>query len=163
MSDSSWTDIAVAIGSLVAAGVLLVGLGLAAAQLRSANKTRNIEAITDRSRRWDEESLVEARLGIGKASDPRAKWEELLNLGLGESTEFFLFMRIPHFFEDLGTATLQAEALDRKLVFELFAPSIEHYWGWYEPFVDAYRKHMADARIFEWFERLAREATKAKK
>lgn len=158
----NWTDIATAIGGLIAAVTLLVGLALAFIQLRSINRAREIEAITDRSRRWEEDSLVQARLSVSRIGDARELWNYLNGLEPGKSEEWFLYMRIPHFFEDIGVSTLHSKALKKELVYELFAPPIELYWGWYRTFMEEYRKKLEDERLFEWFEKLAVEMLEMK-
>jgi hypothetical protein len=158
----TWTDVATAIGALIAAVVITLGLAFAFLQVRSADKTRDIAALTSRSERWEEPSLVEARHAVSNIGDARELWNHLNTLEPGKSVEWYLFMRIPHFFEDMGIACLQAKALRKESVYELFAPPIERYWGLYRTFMEEYRKKEGDQRIFEWFERVAQEMDKIK-
>lgn len=158
----TWTDVATAIGALTTAAVVALGLIFAFFQVKSADKARDIEALTSRSERWEDASLVEARQAVSNIGDARELWNHLNALEPGKSGEWFLFMRIPHFFEDMGIACLQANALSKDLVYELFAPPIELYWGWYRTFMEEYRKKLEDQRLFEWFETVALEMDRMK-
>ena len=162
VGDLRWTDIATAIGSLVGATTILLGLMLALFQLRSVNRTREIDALTDRSTRWEDASMVESRLAVSKIGDSEKLWKYLNALEPGKSEEWYLYMRIPHFFEDVGVATLKVKVLKEELVYDLFAAPIETYWGYYQMFVEEFRKVQEDERLLEWFEKLARECERAR-
>ena len=157
-----WTDIVAAIGIVVTAGLVVLGLILAFFQIRALDKSRDIEALTSRSLKWEEPPLAKARLTVTQIGDARELWNHLNALEPGLSEEWYLFMRIPHFFEDMGIACLQAHAVDKKIVYEMFAPPIEHYWGVYRTFMEEYRKKLDDQRLFEWFEKLATEMLRMK-
>ncbi len=159
----NWTDYATATASVVATATILVGLVFAYFQLRLVNKGREIEAITDRSRRWEEDSMIEARLAVSKIGDPRKIWETLRELEPGATEEWYLYMRIPHFFEDVGVATLNVKALKIDLVYNLFEAPIEKYWGYYETFVKEHQKRQKDESLLEWFEKLALEISEMKR
>ena len=160
MDNTAWTDIVTALGAVGALGTVTVGLWLGRKQLLSMDKARNVETITNRSQQWDDARLVEARLAINEIDDSDALWDSLVEKGIGQTQEWYLYMRIPHFFEHLGLATLRAKALDEDLVMELFEGAIKAYWERYATLIKKYQDHMDDPKIFEWFEKLAAEAKK---
>ena len=153
----NWTDIVSAIANLGSAVALVIALIIALTQVRAINKARQNDALTGWSRRWVEEPLEQARLAVQKIGDARQMWNQLAPIAPGQSEEWFLFMRIPTFFEELGSSTLHGKVLKVELVYELFGTPIEHYWGSYGAFIQEYRNKMEDERLFEWFERLATE------
>ena len=73
-----------------------------------------------------------------------------------------MYMRLPHFFEDMGIACLRAKTANKESVYELFASAIELYWGWYATFFKEFRVKQGDDRLFEWFEKLSNEMQQIK-
>ena len=73
-----------------------------------------------------------------------------------------MYMRLPHFFEDMGSACLRAKTANKESVYELFASAIELYWGWYATFFKEFRVKQGDDRLFEWFEKLSNEMQQIK-
>ena len=157
-----WTDIAQAIGIMVTAGLVALGLILAFFQIRVTDKAREVEALTARSQKWEEPPLVEARLAVATIGDALQLWNKLDAIEPGKSQDWYLYIRIPHFFEDLGVACLHTKALNKKMVYELFAPSIALYWDYYRTFIEEFRKKQDDRRLFEWWEKLATEISQIK-
>lgn len=158
----NWTEIAVASGASVTAILVLIGLIFAAIQVHLIDKARAIDTLTSRSQRWDEKSVVESRLAISRVGSPQDLTERLKSMQPGLSRDWYIFMTVPHFFVDLGIATLKSKAVKSDLVHEFFGPPIEYYWSLFETYVRESYRGDRDDRMLEWFEKLAEEMDKIK-
>jgi len=146
-----WTDIATAVASICTLLVVLAALLLGWRQLGSMETARKAQLLTDLSRRWDEELLVESR----QAASDYAGGEELasaLERHDQENTrDYYVLGRLPNFFEDLGILVSEG-AISPQMVAKSLGSSAKSYWRLYQPYASAVRGRQQT--IYQWFEKL---------
>lgn len=107
----AWTDAVIAVSEavtalLAAAGfaILVIGGIVALLQLKSGDRTREGQLLTDISRRWEEGEIFKARCELLKfqREDGLRLAEELRNLRDKGDRRFLTLMSVPNFFEDVG-------------------------------------------------------------
>lgn len=151
-----WTNTAIAAASISTFAVLALALLLAFLQVTAIRLNRATEILGEHVKRWDDARLTEARLKI-KPLGTRSTWDAILNARKNNQEDYYIFLRIPAFFEEIGIMCLVAESVPSKLVYEFFASAIASFWHKYEPWIRDYRNQQNDNRFFENFEKLARE------
>ena len=151
-----WTNTAIAAASIATFAVVFGALLLAAVQLTSIKHNRATEILGGLLNRWNDERLEAARLKM-RALDARATWDAIREAQEYNRLDYYILMRIPSFFEEIGIMCLIAKSVPPELVYEFFASAIVSFWGKYEPWIRDVRNDEDDNRFFENFEKLAGE------
>ncbi|MCH8198646.1 MAG: hypothetical protein IIA54_01065 [Chloroflexi bacterium] len=162
-----WTAVA-AIATAVGSIAIIVGLGIAAAQLvRSANAARATARAAELAhvrallRTWDGEPLEEARQAVSRHETGTQLLEAVNEYDATGDAQYFVLLRVPDFFEDLGSLVFNSEFVTSETVRHSLRPAIAYYWELFEPLTTEHRRAQVrrgePPTIFEWFERLAKE------
>lgn len=151
-----WTNTAIAAASISTFVVLTGAVGFALWQVQVIKHNRATETLGEHVKRWDDARLTEARLKI-KPLGARATWDAILKARKDNRQDYYIFLRIPSFFEEIGIMCLVAESVPPELVYEFFASAIASFWHKYEPWIRDYRNQQNDNRFYENFEKLAEE------
>ncbi len=156
-SAPNWAEIVTAIGSLLAGGTLLVGVGtafFALRQIAEARRDRQVQIIAELGRRWDEDQLVEARAMVVKYDNVQLADKVARALEGTDTKEYLELLRVPNYFEDLA---LMAESggLERDLVRRAFGPMVTRTWDYWELAIAKMREGAEESVLsYSEFERL---------
>ena len=151
-----WTNTAIAAASIATFVVVFVALIFAGLRLTSTKNHRATEILGEHVKRWSDKRLEAARLKIG-ALRARAIWDAIREARKNNRLDYYILLRIPSFFEEIGIMCLVAKMVPPELVYQFFASAIVNYWGKYEPWIRDARNQDNDNRFFENFEKLAGE------
>src|SRR5438045_3291262 len=126
----TWTDVVVAVTSVItAAGIVVAGIAARVAwrQVKQMNMDRQALILLDHSRRWDESLLTEAREAASNYRTPKELRTHLQQTSERNEREFYVLMRLPHFFEDLAVM-VKHKALDFDIVDDAWGMIIPKRW-----------------------------------
>jgi hypothetical protein len=134
---------------------------LSLGQIRQIKADRHIQFLSDYGRRWDEQSLVEARKKQTETPNDELirLVEEWFEPGVPKPRDspVPLLLRIPNFFEDMAIA-VEAGNVDPKFVVRQFGFIIEDMWKYWSTAIHEMRKHTPRAYIE--FEALASDVAR---
>lgn len=150
----AWTDIVIAVAAGLTAVILLAAALYARNEIKCIERAREAQLLTDLSRRWSEELLRESREAAEKYKNGSQLRQALRNLKKNNDKEYYILLRLPDFFEDLGLL-VSSECFSRKLANELFGTAIKYHYNRYELAIKYLRKKYKDKTIYEFFEDLA--------
>lgn len=148
-----WTDIATAVASICTLLVVLAALLLGWCQLSSMETARKAQLLTDLSRRWDEELLVESRQAANRYAGGEELASALERHDQQNTKDYYVLVRLPNFFEDLGILVSEG-AISPKLVAKSLRSPAKGYWALYQPYISAVRRRRQTKCTYQWFEKL---------
>lgn len=151
-----WTNTAIAASSISTFVVLTGAVGFALWQVTVIKHNRATEILGEHLKRWNDKRLEAARLKM-KSLSPRATWDVIRKAEEKDRLDYFIFLRIPSFFEEIGIMCLVAKSVESELVYQFFASAIVNYWAKYEPWIRYSRNEDKDNRFYENFQKLAGE------
>jgi hypothetical protein len=134
-ADPNWAEQVVAIATAVLALGVFGAVAAAifgAQQVREARRTRQTEMAAEFFRRWNEDSLVEARrmvAGFGTPDELAAGFQRHL---AANAPEAYVLYREPDFFEQLA-ALERFEGVDFDFIKSLVGPALVARWEMWEP------------------------------
>ncbi len=149
----NWAEIVTAIGTAVGALGLLGAIGaavFAGQQVREARIGRQAEAGGDFLRRWNDESLVEARRLVDGFATPGELTTAFRRAVTANDEVAATFFRELDYFEQLG-ALEQLGVVDFDLVRLLLGRRLVTRWLWWKPALDA----TFESQPYPMFESLA--------
>jgi len=155
-----WTDIVIAVAASLTVAILLVAAVFALYQLHSMESARKAQLLTDLSRRWDEEPLLESRRALKtyKDKDGRELWRALKYLEKKNHEQYYVLLIVANFYEDLAVL-IKEKCLGLELVKNILGGAIRHYYDLYEVSIRELRKEYQDRSIYENFEDLAKKVS----
>ncbi len=153
-----WTDIVIAVAAAFTVAILLAAAFLAWHEVRCIERAREAQLLTDLSRRWDEELLRESRETAEKYTNGRQLRQALGNLKKNNDKEYYILLRLPSFFEDLGLL-VSSQCFSRQLANDLFGTAIKYHYNRYELAIKYLRKKYKDENIYKFFTDLATDVS----
>jgi hypothetical protein len=133
--DPNWAEQVTAIATAVLA-VGVAGAGVAALfagqQVREARQTRQTQMAAEFFRRWDEESLVDARRLVGAFAGPDELAEAFARHVADNAPEAYVLYRELDFFEQLA-ALERSGAFDIELIRLMVGSMLVERWKLWEP------------------------------
>jgi hypothetical protein len=156
----SWTDLTSAICAIVAVVIGLPGLAAALSQLSTTRRAALAQlAITLGAyiQRWDSPDMRDAR-----AKTARLRPDDLRDTVVGAYTrgaadEALTYLRVPNYFEELGSAVRQGALPQSALPAALWLATTSA-WNQWQSTVAALQERFDDTSVYANFERLAQEA-----
>lgn len=150
----NWAEVVAAISSAVVAVTAVIALFLAPQQIRELRRNRRAQVLPALRSQWDSVAMTEARQLVG-SFDTR----EDLNLAVrtaerAGSEELYILMRVPNFWEDLGTL-VDVGAADYDTVRRIYGIDIGSDWEHWAPVIAFLRETRGQPSMYEAFEGLA--------
>jgi hypothetical protein len=155
--EPTWTDITVAVTSMITLVVLLAALEIAYHQLKEAGRARQSQLMIELSKRWDDKDLADSRHCIDQNRTPSDQLAALRTAWEQRSEDYYEFVRVPNFFEDL--AVLRHERLvSIDLIHNTLGGAVLKYWDLWSPSVSFLRNDAEKRKdIYSNFETLAKD------
>jgi hypothetical protein len=149
-----WTDEATAIAAICTAIILFLALGFAWHEVRCIEKARKAQLLTGLSKWWNEELLRESRQAAEKYKNGIQLQKALENFKKTNDKEYYVLLRLPDFFEDLGLL-VNSECFSKQLATDLFGTAMKYHYERYKPAIEYLRTEFNDKTIYKFFEDLA--------
>ena len=147
----NWGEVTAISTSLLALG-LLGGIGaavFAAQQVREARRSREAQMAAEFFRRWDEDSLVEARRMVNRFNSPEELRDAYVGYVSSDAPEAYVLFRELDFFEQLAALESQG-AFDLELIKMMLGRTLIERWEMWKPAI-----HEAHGRgVYPMFEDL---------
>jgi len=155
----NWAEVtAIATGVLAIGAVGAFGAAIfAAQQVQEARRSREAQVAVEFFRRWNEESLVEARRLFDRFKSPEELSEAFARYVAAGAPEAYLLYRELDFFEQLGALESQG-AIDRDLVKIMVGRMLVERWEMWRPAL--HQAHGPGA--YPMFERLVEELKRSR-
>ena len=148
----NWAEQVTAIATAVSALGLLSAIGavvFAARQAREARAGRQAATAVDFIRRWNEDSLVEARHLVAQFQTPQALRDAMKRFIAENSVQAYVLYRELDFFEQLG-ALEKHGGCDFELIKTLLGRRLVDRWELWQPTIDA----IGGGQTYPMFDRL---------
>ncbi len=129
-----WGEITAIATSILALG-LLGGIGaavFAAQQVREARRSREAQMAAEFFRRWDDDSLVEARRMVNRFKSPEELREAYVGYVASDAPEAYVLFRELDFFEQLAALESQG-AFDLELIKMMLGRTLIDRWAMWRP------------------------------
>lgn len=132
-----WTEITAIATSVLAIGLLgaFAAAVFAARQAREARKSREALMAAEFFRRWDEDSLVQARRMVGRFKSPQELSKAFAAYVAADASEAFVLYRELDYFEQLAALERQG-LLDFELIKLLLGRTLVDRWEMWKPAID---------------------------
>lgn len=133
-----WSEVTALATSILAVG-LLGGFGaalFAAQQVREARKSREAQMALEFFRRWDEESLVEARRAVGRFRSAEQLRDAFVCYVDEDAPEAYVLYRELDYFEQLA-ALEKLGAFDLRLIEMMLGQTLIERWEMWSPAIHA--------------------------
>jgi hypothetical protein len=130
----NWTEVTAIATSILAVG-LLGGIGaavFAGQQVREARRSREAQMAAEFIRRWNEDSLVDARRMVGRFESPEALRDAFAAYVADDADEAYVLYRELDYFEQLG-ALESVGAIDIELIRSLLGRRLIERWELWRP------------------------------
>ena len=132
-----WTAVYAAFTAFIAAALFFAGVA-AVSQIRSMERARQGQLLTELSRRWEE--LWECRQKANRfQGNPVGLHQALMKLERRNHRDYFALVRLPNFFEDLGIL-VDEDIISAELVKNSRGGQIKYYWDLYQCYIRAQQK-----------------------
>lgn len=129
-----WGEVTAIATSILALG-LLGGIGaavFAAQQVREARRSREAQMAAEFFRRWDDDSLVEARRMVNRFKSPEELREAYVGYVASDAPEAYVLFRELDFFEQLAALESQG-AFDLELIKMMLGRTLIDRWAMWRP------------------------------
>jgi hypothetical protein len=146
-----WSEVTAIATSVLAVG-LLGGIGaavFAAQQVREARRSREAQMAAEFFRRWNEDSLVEARRMVGRYKSADELRDAYVRFVAADAPEAYVLYRELDYFEQLAALEHQG-AFDRELIKLMLGRTLIDRWEMWKPAID--QAH--GPGVYPMFERL---------
>jgi hypothetical protein len=154
----NWGEVTAIATSILAIG-LLGGIGAAvftAQQVREARRSREAQMAAEFFRRWNEESLVEARRLVGRFKSAEELRDAFSAYVAADAPEAYVLYRELDYFEQLAALESQG-AFDLELIKLMLGPTLIERWEMWRPAI-----HQAHGPgVYPMFERLVEKLRQA--
>lgn len=153
MGAPNWAEEVTAIGTAVGALGLLGAIGaaiFAGQQVRESRRARQNETAAEFIRRWNDDSLIEARRLVNSFQTGEQLASAFQQYVANNSPEAFVLYRELDYFEQLGALEHQ-KAMDFELIKLLLGQSLVDRWVMWKPALDAAHGR----QVYPMFEELA--------
>jgi hypothetical protein len=163
----NWADMTLAIGTGVLAAatvVLAVAAFLALGGLRESRRDRNVTAMTDMSRRWDDEEFrvvrrkIQESAGHGQSSRDRLR-DKIIELRQNNDSEYRELLTEPSFLEDLSIL-VKYHGIDFEIVKDSLGYIVWDRWCLWQPTIEKLQTLRNEESVFEHFKDLAERIKK---
>ena len=148
----NWAEQVTAIATAVSALGLLSAIGavvFAARQAREARAGRQAATAVDFIRRWNEDSLVEARHLVAQFQTPQALRDAMKRFIAENSVQAYVLYRELDYFEQLG-ALEKHGGVDFEMIRTLLGRRLVDRWELWQPTIDA----IGGGQTYPMFDRL---------
>lgn len=158
----NWAEIATALGTgvlAVATVALAVAAFLALGGLRESRRVRNVTAMTDMSRRWDDEPLRNVRhwiqeyAGHGPSSGNMLR-DKVIQFRETNHERYRELLTEPSFLEDLAIL-VDNDGIDFEIVMASLGYIIWDRWCLWQPTIEALQTVRNESSVYENFRNLA--------
>jgi hypothetical protein len=158
----NWAEITLALWTVVlaiATCALAVGAFLALGGLKESRRDRNVTAMTDMSRRWDDDHFRDVRRKIQdyagqEVSSRKALKDKVVQLRESNDPEYRELLTEPSFLEDLSIL-VKYEGIDFEIVKDSLGYIVWDRWCLWQPTIDELRGLRNEPSVFEYFQYLA--------
>jgi hypothetical protein len=137
IASANWAEVTAIATSVLAIGLIggFIAAAFAAQQVREARRSREAQMAAEFFRRWNEDSLVQARRMVARFKSPDELRDAFAAYVAADAPEAYVLYRELDFFEQLA-ALERIGAFDLELIKLLIGRTLIERWELWRPAID---------------------------